>query len=76
LSASDFVQLRGGLVIPLAALRLAWSLEDRGCTFRVQADGLIAGPRERLTDADRQAIRRWRTHLMAIAEYCKTESVQ
>jgi hypothetical protein len=31
-SASDFVTLRGGLVLPVAAIRLALDLENRGLT--------------------------------------------
>lgn len=69
MSASDFVTLRDGLVLPLAALQLAWSLEHKGCTLRVDGDQLFAGPRDRLTDDDRLGIRRWREHLKCIATY-------
>jgi hypothetical protein len=68
--ATTFVVLKGGLTLPLEALRLAWALESRGVTFAVDGEDLIVeGPRGLLTDEDRAAIRRWRRDLKAIASY-------
>ena len=39
MAASDFVHLQEGYVIPTDALRLAWSLEDAGFSFKVADDG-------------------------------------
>ena len=65
---ASFVVLKGGLTVPLEALQVAWSLEDRGATFDVEGSELVVdGPRSLLTDQDRTAIRRWREHLKAIA---------
>jgi hypothetical protein len=71
MSSSDFVTLRGGLTLPLAALQLAWDLEDRGLHLTLDGDGdvLSVGPGDRLTDADRALIRRWKPHLLAIVAY-------
>jgi hypothetical protein len=69
MSATDFVVLKGGLTLPLAALQLAWELETRGLHFTVDGDELLVGPRDLLTDADRCRIRRWKLHLLAIASY-------
>ena len=70
MSASDFVTLRGGLTLPVAAIRLALDLENRGLTMTIDAgDVLVVGPRERLTDDDRALIRRWKRHLLAIVTY-------
>jgi hypothetical protein len=69
LSGSDFVVLTDGPTVPLAALQLAWQLEDKGCTMRIDGDVLVVGPRDRLTEDDRAAIRHWRDHLRAIAAY-------
>lgn len=76
LSASDFVTLRGGLTLPLAAVQLAWSLEDRGLHLGIDRDGevLSVGPSDRLTDDDRAMIRRWKPHLVALVRDC--EAVQ
>jgi len=65
-----YVTLKGGLVAPLAALRLGWELEDRG--FAVVADPAVyvrVEPTVRLTAEDRCRIHRWRVHLAALAEY-------
>lgn len=70
--ASDFVALRGGLTLPLAAIRLAWDLEDRGLYLRRDGDVLSVGPGDRLTDDHRVLIRRWKPHLLALVRYCET----
>ena len=73
MSASDaFVQLKGGLITPVAAIKLALNLEARGCQMEREGDDLIVGPRTLITDDDRAAIRMWKTHLLAILAYCDT----
>lgn len=70
MSASDFVTLRGGLTLPVDAIRLALDLEHRGLTLTIDdGDVLVVGPRERLTDEDRALIRRWKRHLLTIVTY-------
>lgn len=65
------VVLRGGLSVPLAALRVLWDLEDRGLTVRLaDGSGLLVGPPRRLTDADRSAIRRHRDQLIRLVRDC------
>ena len=72
-----FVVLKGGLTLPLEALRLAWALEDRGATFAVDGEDLVVdGPTGFLTQDDRVAIRRWRVHLKAFAIYHPPEVVE
>ena len=70
-SSSDrCVVLRGGLAVPLEALRLAWALEARG--FRLDPapnDQIWVQPGSALTAEDEAAIRRWRWHLRAILAY-------
>jgi hypothetical protein len=68
-SRSDFVTLRAGLALPLAAVRLALDLEARGLHLGVNGDMLWVGPRDLLTDDDRELIRRWKPHLLAIVAY-------
>ena len=75
--SSDFVMLKGGLTVPVAAIQFALDLESRGCELRLDGgDGLLVGPRERVTDADRDGIRRWRYHLRAILACGEQEMVQ
>ena len=69
-SSDAFVLLKGGLVLPLAAVQFALDLEQRGLQLRVEdGDVLFVGPKNRLTDDDRVRIRRWKLHLLAIASY-------
>src|SRR5262245_32758895 len=65
-SASEFVILRSGLALPLAAVKLAIDLESRGIGLAIEGEALAVGPSDRLTDEDREAIRRWRGHLIEI----------
>ena len=68
--ADRLVTLRGGLVVPLAALQVAWSLEDRGARFELADDDrILVRPASVLTDEDRQNIQRWRGALRAIVAY-------
>lgn len=72
----SFVILRGGLTVPVDALRLSWALEGRGLVLTLDGDALVVdGPRGALLEADRAAIRRWREHLKAIAGYRAPEVV-
>lgn len=67
---TQFVSLRGGLVLPLPAVLLALDLERRGFQMRVDVhQEFCIEPPAALTDADVVAIRRWRRHLMAIVAY-------
>jgi hypothetical protein len=75
-SISNLVDLNGRY-IPLEALRLGWSLEDRGLRLSVQELGEapvlrvsnMDGGKPVLSEADCEAIRKWKQHLIAfIAE--------
>lgn len=76
MSASDFVFLTGGLTVPLPALQVLWRLENRGVSFALDGDGIIARPRATLTEDDRAVIRRYRQHIIAILTYQEQERAQ
>jgi hypothetical protein len=76
MNASDFVILRSGLTLPLAAVRLALDLENRGLELTVEGESLAVGPRDRITDHDRTEIRRWRDHLIAIVSEAQRSAIQ
>jgi hypothetical protein len=63
------VVLRDKPTVPAEALALAWDLEARGFDLQVEAGQLRVRPGQALTAADREAIRRWRVHLLAILAY-------
>lgn len=73
-STDAYVTLKGGLVVPLPALQVAWGLEDRGFDLHLADDGaLLVSPRDAITDEDRAVIRRWKLHLAALVAYCDRE---
>jgi hypothetical protein len=62
----DFVQLRDGIMVALPAVLLALDLEARGVRLKVDDGELLVGPSGLITNADREAIRRWRMHLLHV----------
>ena len=75
LAPVEFVTLKGGLTIPVPALRLALDLEARGIPLATDADRQFVVPRdERLTADDLVNMQRWRAHLGAIVDYRAPET--
>jgi hypothetical protein len=60
-----------GFAIPLEPLKLALDLEARGCSLERIGDDLLVRPRSLLTDEDRDGLRRWKSHVLAIVERCE-----
>jgi hypothetical protein len=71
-----FVTLKNGMLMPVAAIRFALDLEDRGFQLRVENYNLVVDPRQRLGEDDREQIRRWKRHLIAIVTAADEVSVQ
>jgi hypothetical protein len=70
LAPVEFVTLKGGVTIPVPALRLALDLEARGVPLATDADHQFVVPKdERLTADDLVNIQRWRAQLGAIVDY-------
>ena len=70
MSADQYVMLKGGLTVPVAALKLALALEARGIPLATDKDHQFISPSDtKLTTTDRFAMLRWRNHLSAIVEY-------
>ena len=63
------VMLRGGVEVPLGAVRLALDLEARGIALRIDGDALIVRPRSALSDDEVVLIRRHQAALKRIAMY-------
>jgi len=69
---SELVALRGGLAVPVSALRILWDLEAREFDVRMADDGaLLVTPGSSLTPVDRQTIRRHRDDLRRLVCYCQ-----
>ena len=73
----DYVHLFEALV-PVAALRLLWSLEDRGAKFRVDPTehAFFVDPVSVVTDEDRVLIRRYKNHLVFLLRHCDLSPTQ
>ena len=75
LAPVEFVTLKGGVTIPVPALRLALDLEARGIPLATDADHQFVVPKDgRLTAEDLVNIQRWRAHLGAIVDYRAPEA--
>ena len=74
MAATEMVLLRGGIVVPITAIRLLMDLESRGFLLRAEANSLVVNPRSRLTSDDDRAIRQNRDELLALVRAC--EAVQ
>jgi hypothetical protein len=75
LAPVEFVTLKGGLTIPVPALRLALDLEARGIPLATDANRQFVVPKdERLTADDLVNMQRWRAHLGAIVDYRAPEA--
>ena len=68
-ASETFVALKGGLTVPVAPLLLVFQLQERGFTLSQEGDVLVIRPRRLLTDADCQAITRWKHHILALLAY-------
>ena len=72
-----YVLLGNGFALPLEPLQLAWELHDRGLHLsREGSDTLVVQPHQSLTLEDRERIRRWKPHLLALLDYQAPERVQ
>ena len=73
---ANSITLAGGTIVPLAALRLCWALEDRGLNLELDGDDLLVRPRTLLTDTDRAAIRELRPYLKSLIHYCSSSEAR
>lgn len=65
-----FVILRSGPVVPVDVLRLVWRLEHAGFMFGLTDEHDVwVSPGSRLTDADRDELRRWKRHIVALLDH-------
>ena len=73
--SSEFVTFLGGPTLPREAVELAIDLDLRGVSLIASGHQLAVSPRERLTEADVVAIRRWKLQLLALVVYAPPSPV-
>ena len=65
--SEKLVTLRGGVTVPVLALRILWALEERYFDVRLANNGvLLVAPGSKLTTHDRAAIAQHREALRAL----------
>ena len=68
---SELVVLRDGLAVPVEALRVLWTLEERNFDiWLTDTGGLRVAPGSKLTADDRAAIAEHRDALRELVAYC------
>lgn len=70
MNAPDTITLRNGLVVPVAVLKTAWELEDRGIQLRTEGRTLIVAPKDKLTPDEIAFVQEHRRALRVLVEYC------
>jgi hypothetical protein len=70
-SEPQYVTLKDGFSTPIAPVLLALDLEARGFTLERAGDDVLIAPASRLTAEDREQIRHWKMHLLAILDRCE-----
>jgi len=68
-SSDPLVMLSGGLSVPLAPLRLLWTLEARGLKLSLDGDLVVVRPGGRLRPGERDQLKRWKPHLRALVAH-------
>jgi hypothetical protein len=72
ITGPELVVLRGGVTVPLDAVRLLLDLEQRGVDLHVDEDGaVVCRPGRLLTRDDREFIKMHRDGLKALLLYCE-----
>ncbi len=69
MAASDYVPLKGGLCVPLAPMLLVWQLEARGVHLHRDGDDIYVTPWSGVTEQDREELKRWKAHILALLDY-------
>lgn len=70
MNACDFITI-GPLTIPREALHAVLDAERRGVQLEADGDSIVVNPPGILTDEERNALRRWRWHVLALLAVCQ-----
>lgn len=66
---AEFVNLRGGLIVPVEALALLLRLESEEYTVRVSGSSLIVNPRGRMDAALKADVLKHKRNLLRLIRY-------
>lgn len=72
----ELIVLRGGHVVSLAALHVAWKYEDKGIVLSrdtEEPDKLHIEPSDGLTEAHLAELRQFKGELLALIDYCASD---
>jgi hypothetical protein len=64
-----YVVFHGGLALPLEPVLLLLDFEARGLTVTRDGDHILVRPAGRLSQAERDAVGRWKAHVLALVDY-------
>src|SRR5688572_5172958 len=74
MSASDFVHLQGGMVVPLPVYLVVLAIERAGHRLTVDGDDIVIEPGRGLDPALIAALRRWKRHAIMLLGYTADDS--
>ena len=74
MSASEFVHLQRGMVVPLPAYLVVLSIERAGHRLRVDGADILIQPGRGLDPALIAALRRWKRHAIMLLGYTADDS--
>jgi hypothetical protein len=71
-----YVCLKDGPIVPVAPILLLLDLEAKG--FRLERDGndILIHPASKLSDEDREQLKLWKAHVLAMLDYIPTAVAQ
>jgi len=72
---AEFITLKGGLTVPVPAFDLFTELDLKGLSMSCEGGKLLiskAGEVPDLTTEDRECIKTYKAHLLALVAYCQT----
>jgi len=75
-SESRYITLPGGPTLPLEPVLLVLALEAQGLDLSRDGDSIVVRPSGRLTDGDRAALTRWKSHVLALIDHVDSGGVQ
>jgi hypothetical protein len=71
-----YVLLPSGLALPVEPILIVGELENRGFKLTGEGDDILITPFSKLTNDDKQRLKTWKRHILALLSYESREAVQ